>query len=181
MPGAVSNRYAQALADAVLSPSSPVEGPQAAAELRDFRAMMKQSADLRNVLLSPAVSLNRKRAVVARIASLMPLSTLVRNFLFVLIDRRRTDLIDEILVAFESALDERLGFVRVEVSSARPLSEARKRDLEAALSKVAGRAVRCQFKADPTLLGGVVARIGSTVYDGSVRTQLERLRQRLVS
>ncbi|MBC7925781.1 MAG: ATP synthase F1 subunit delta, partial [Bryobacteraceae bacterium] len=109
------------------------------------------------------------------------LSPLVRNFLFLLVDRRRTDLLNEIAPAFEAAVDERLGLVRAEVKSATPLSEPQQAELEGALSLVAGRRVRCDYQVDPALIGGVVARIGSTVYDGSVRSQLEAMRQTLVS
>lgn len=181
MPGAVAHRYAQALADAVLAPGTGLEGRRAAEELRSFESMVKSSPELRNVLLSPAVSISKKRALVTRFADSLPLSRLVRNFLFVIVDRRRADLLNQIAEAFESALDERLGFVRAQVASAAPLSERQQADLEQALSAVSARNVRCDFKIDPALIGGVVARIGSTVYDGSVRTQIESLRQRLVS
>jgi F-type H+-transporting ATPase subunit delta len=83
--------------------------------------------------------------------------------------------------AFETVLDERLGFVRAEVASAAPLSPVQQSDLQQALSGVAGMKVRCAFSVDPELIGGIVARIGSKVYDGSVRTQLQSLGQRLVS
>ena len=98
-----------------------------------------------------------------------------------MIDRRRTDLLGEVAEAFETAVDERLGFLRAKVTSATPLSEAHRRETEQALSEVTGKRVRADFDVDPSLIGGVVARIGSTIYDGSVRSQLETLRQRLVS
>jgi len=105
----------------------------------------------------------------------------VRNFLFVVIDRRRADLLGEMAAAFEAALDERLGVVRVEVRSAVPLDTGQQAALGQELSKVANKQVRCEFFVDPLLIGGVVARMGSTVYDGSVRTQLETLRERLTA
>jgi F-type H+-transporting ATPase subunit delta len=181
MPGALANRYAQALADAVLTPGAGVDGRRIAEELRSFELMVKESVDLRSVLLSPAVSTSRKRAVVARFADTLSLSPLVRNFLWLMVDRRRTGILGEIRAAYETALDARLGFVRAAVTSAAPLSERQQAALQEALSRVAAKNVRCDFKVDPELLGGVIARIGSTVYDGSVRTQLEALRQRLVS
>jgi F-type H+-transporting ATPase subunit delta len=181
MPHAVANRFAQALADAVLAPGSGVEGRQAAGELRAFEALVNLSPELRHVMLSPAVPTSRKRALVSRFAGTLPLSRLVRNFLFVIVDRRRADLLGEMAAAFETVLDERLGFVRAEVASAAPLSPQQQSDLQQALSRVAGKNVRCAFSVDPELIGGIVARIGSKVYDGSVRTQLQSLGQRLVS
>ena len=181
MPHAVSMRFAQALADSVLAPGSGLEPREAAAELRSFESLVKSSPELQHVLLSPAVVTSKKRALIDRFAKALPLSRLVRNFLFVLVDRRRGVLLSEIAAAFETALDERLGFVRAEVTSAAPLSPPQQADLQQALSAVSGRNVRCAFSVDPELIGGVVARIGSKVYDGSVRTQLQSLGQRLVS
>ena len=181
MRSALSTRYAQALADAVLAPGSRTDSRQALAQLRTFEQMVEASPELRNVLLSPAVPTARKRAVVSRFAPTVPLSPLVRNFLFVVIDRRRGDLFGQLGTAFEAALDERTGVVRVEVHSAVPLTDQQRAALGVELSRVANKQVRCEFFIDPALIGGVVARMGSTVYDGSVRTQLDTLRERLVS
>ena len=181
MPQAIALRYAQALVDAVTAPNSGVEAREAASQLRTFESMVRSVPELRNVMLSPAVPTSRKRAVIGRFADTIPLARLVRNFLFVVVDRRRADILGDTADAFEAALDARLGFVRAEVTSASPLSERQQAELQQALSGVAGKNVRCEFKTDPSLIGGVVARIGSTVYDGSVRMQLDTLRQRLVS
>ena len=181
MPHAVATRYAHALADAVLAPGSGIEGKDAAGQLRSFESLVKTVPEFRNVLLSPAVSTSKKRGVITRFAESLRLSRLVRNFLFIIVDRRRADILDEITEAFETALDERLGFVRAEVTSAAPLNGRQQSELQDALSHVAGKQVRCDFRVNPELIGGVVARIGSKVYDGSVRTQLQSLGQRLVS
>lgn len=181
MQQAVSIRFAHALADAVLAPNSGLSGPQAATELRSFESVVNQSPDFRTILLSPAVPTSKKRALVSRFAATLSLSRLVRNFLFIIVDRRRADLLGEMATAFETALDERLGFMRGEVTSAAPLSPVQQADLQQALSDVSGRNVRCAFSVDPELIGGIIARIGSKVYDGSVRTQLQSLGQRLVS
>ena len=181
MPNALSQRYAHALADAVLDPKSSLPGPQAATDLRTFETLVKGSPELRHVLLSPAIPAAKKRAVIGRISDSLPLSRLVRNFLYVLVDRRRTELLGQIAEAFDGVLDERLGFVRANVTSAAPLNETQRRDIEQTLSRVTGKKVRCTFSVDPELIGGVVARIGSTVYDGSVRTQLQTLSERLAS
>ena len=181
MQNALSTRYARALVDSVVAPAAGLDPKQTLAELRTFSVMVRDSLELRNVLLSPAVSITKKRAVVARFAEALPLSRLVRNFLYVVIDRRRTDILPEIADAFELALDERMGIIRAEVKSASSLTEAQQSELQQQLSRVSGKQVRCDFSIDPALIGGVTARIGSTLYDGSVRTQLQVMRERLVA
>lgn len=181
MAHAIATRYAEALADTVLAPGASLDPRQIAGELRSVEAAIQSTPDLRNVLMSPAIPTARKRAVAARIIQSAGFSHIVRNFLFVMIDRRRTDLLGEVIEAFETAIDERLGFVRARVSSAAPLPEHQQAELQQVLSQVSGKQVRCDFSVDTALIGGVVARIGSTVYDGSVRTQLNSLRKRLVS
>jgi F-type H+-transporting ATPase subunit delta len=116
---------------------------------------------------------------VARIADVLKLSLIARNFLFVLIDHRRIALLGAILHSFELIVDERLGFARAEVSSPRELTEAQRGAINAQLERLTGKRIRMRFAVDPALIGGVVARIGSTVYDGSVRGQLQTLGRRL--
>jgi F-type H+-transporting ATPase subunit delta len=181
MPHAVVNRYANALADAVLAPGSGADPAGISAELHSFEDIVNSVPELKHILLSPAVSNSRKRAVVARLAQTLPLAKLVRNFLYVLIDRRRADLLNEVATAFDAAIDERLGRIRAEVRSAAPLADAQKQELENALSQATGKRVRCDYVVDDSLIGGIVARIGSTVYDGSVRTQLHSMQQLLMS
>ena len=181
MPQAVAIRYARALVDSVMHPASGLEPQRALLELKEFTSLVQNSTELRTVLLSPAVSNAKKRAVVGRLADSIPLSRLVRNFLFVAVDRRRTDILGEMAEAFETALDERMGIVRAQVTSASALTEPQQADMQRELSRVSGKQVRCEYSIDPELIGGVVARIGSTVYDGSVRSQLQSLRERLVA
>ena len=181
MPQAVAVRYARALADAATDSKAGADPKQVLTNLRTFSEMFGASSELRNVLLSPAVSNSKKRSVVKRLSDTLDFDRLVRNFLFILVDRRRADLLDEMADAFETALDERMGIVRAEVTSAAPLSDRQQTDVQEELSRVSGKQVRCDFSIDPELIGGVVARIGSTVYDGSVRSQLRLLRERLVA
>jgi len=180
MAQAVASRYAQALADAVLGPNSKSAPAETTAELQTFEQMFQTSPELRNMLLSPAVPSIRKRAVISRFAGVVPLSRLTTNFLFVLVDHHRIDILGDIRDAFETVLDARLGIVRADVQSATELSPERRQALQAELSRLTGKQVRCSFAIDPNLIGGVLARIGSTVYDGSVRAQLATLRERLV-
>lgn len=175
----LGKRYAEALADVVTSPGSAVRADAAVAELHSFDAVLKGSAELHNALTSPAVPPARKRAVVERITAQMNLSRIVRNFLFVLIDHRRIALVSDIIQAFEVIVDERLGFARAEITSAAELNESQRASLTAQLERMTGRKLRMRYAVDQSLIGGVVAQIGSTVYDGSVRGQLHSIGRRL--
>src|SRR5277367_6412120 len=161
MATAVANRYAHALVDIVMAPGSPLKPEDALAQLRSVESLLQESAEL--------------RAALATIGG----STLIRNFVYVVIDHRRIGVFSDIREAFELQLDERLGFVRAEVSSAAPLPASLSAGLEAELAKLTGKRMRLRFDVDPELLGGVVARIGSTVYDGSIRGELRQLGKKL--
>jgi F-type H+-transporting ATPase subunit delta len=176
MLSVVASRYARALVDVVTAPDSPVDPGAALGQLRGVEALITGSVDLRNALLSPAVSPSRKRAVMAKLTEELGVAKPVRNFLFVIINHRRVVDFSSILEAFEALLDERLGYVRADVSSAQPLPVEQRKRLEAEISRVAGKKAKLKFTVDPALVAGVVARIGSTVYDGSVRGQLDKLR-----
>ena len=115
---AVVNRYANALADVVLSPGSDVKPPEAIEQLRAFDATVQSSSDLRSVLASPAIPVARKRAIIKEIAQRLGFARVVRNFVLVLSDHRRAAALAQMVDAFEELLDERLGFVRAEVRSA---------------------------------------------------------------
>lgn len=180
MARALASRYARALADLVFDPSKGLDPQTAAGQLDRFQELLEVSPDLRVALLSPAVPPARKRAVVTRLAERLEMARLVRNFLFVLIDHRRTPLLREIGEAFQAVADERLGIRRAEVTSARELNEAEQALVGRQLGKLTGKRVLCRFGQDSSLIGGLTARIGSTIYDGSVRGQLEALRRRLV-
>jgi F-type H+-transporting ATPase subunit delta len=152
----------------------------AVAQLRAVDAIFQESLELRNAMLTPAIQNSRKRAVMAKLLEEAGGgSPLIRNFIYVLIDHRRIAIIGEIREAFELQLDERLGFVRAEVTSAAPLDQSVGANLESELSRLTGKRMRLRFDVDPALLGGVVARIGSTVYDGSVRGELRQLAKKL--
>jgi F-type H+-transporting ATPase subunit delta len=177
MLSVVATRYAKALVDVVTEPASRIDPPQALAELQSVDAIIAGSADLRGALLSPAVSPARKRAVVARLLEPAGVSKPVRNFVFVIIDHRRIHEFSAIAEAFEVLLDERLGYIRADVASARPLAESQRVSLEQQLSRLSGKKAKLKFTTDQALVAGILARVGSTVYDGSVRGQLERLRK----
>jgi F-type H+-transporting ATPase subunit delta len=179
MPRALAFRYARALADLVLETGSAADPGAVTAEIESFERALEACPDLRLALASPTVPPARKRAVVGRLAKTLPLSSLVVRFLYVLIDHRRAALLADVREAFEAVVDERLGIVRADVASARALSPAQRERILAALARLTGKQARARFRVDQSLIGGVVARIGSTVYDGSILGQLHGLKQRL--
>jgi F-type H+-transporting ATPase subunit delta len=184
MVSVVAARYAKALLDVVIEPKSAVEPGAILAQLRTVEQLIESSPELRNVLLSPAVPPARKRAVVTKILETsldapLRLAKPVRNFIFVVIDHRRVAEFASIVAAYETLLDEHLGFVRADVATARPLRDSQQVSLEAEISRVAGKKAKLKYSIEPELIAGAVARIGSTVYDGSVRGQLDRLRLKL--
>ncbi len=176
---AVAARYANALADVVTQGDASLRPKDAVSELSAFEDALKASPDLREVLVTPAIPIGRKRAVIGRLADLLKLSRVTRNFLFVLMDHRRIPLVSEILAAFEQIVDERMGFARADVQSARELTGAQRAALTAQLERLTGKRIRARYAIDESLIGGAVTRIGSRIYDGSVRGQLETLERRL--
>jgi F-type H+-transporting ATPase subunit delta len=177
----VVNRYANALADVILSPGSDVKPAEAVEQLRSFDVTVQGSSALRSVLASPAIPVARKRAVIKEIAERLGLSRIVRNFVLVLGDHHRAAGLSQMVDAFEVLFDERLGFVRADVKSAFELNTGQQGEVTTQLSRLAGAKVKARFVVDQDLIGGVAAKIGSRVYDGSVRGQLAEMRKRLVS
>jgi F-type H+-transporting ATPase subunit delta len=169
---AVTSRYANALADVVTASGAALDPQAAAIELRGFAQVVAESAELRNALLTPAVAPSRKRAVVERIVAVLGISRIIRNLLFVLVDHRRIAMLPDLATAFEAVMDERLGFARAEIAAGLELTPAQQTAIAAELERVTGKRIRARYGVDSALIGGVMARIGSTVYDGSVRAQL---------
>jgi F-type H+-transporting ATPase subunit delta len=171
-----SLQYANALADVALA--------QGAAEpvirqLGDFSAAYAESAELRNVLSSPAVSKPEKLGIAEKVAGRLGASKIVRNFLFVVIDHQRTQLLPEIFESFQNVLRDRQGVTEAEVISAVALNDVQKKEMTRTLEKVTGKKVEAKFSLDPALLGGARVRVGDTIYDGSLRNRLDGLRERL--
>ncbi len=177
MPSALSFRYARALAEVALS--SGADPDAVLRELDGFGQALAASAPMHTALESPAVAPARKRAVIARIDQALAGTGLVRRFLMVLIDHRRIPLLEDIREAFEAVIAERLGVVRAEVASARPLNDRQRAEILDGLSRLTGKQAKARFAVREELIGGAVARVGSTVYDGSVRGQLEAMRVKL--
>lgn len=178
MSGAVASRYAAALADVAFEEKG---AERVKRDLRAFAQAFRSSADLRNVLESPAVDVGAKRKVVEALAKRMDLAPAVRNFVFLLVDHRRLEILPEIEQAFQSDLNARLGVAEAEIVSAHALTDKDRQRLTAALERRTGKKIDAHFREDQSLVGGAVVRVGSTIYDGSVREQLARLREQLTA
>jgi F-type H+-transporting ATPase subunit delta len=129
---------------------------------------------------NPTIAAERRKAVFKGIADSLSYEAHVRNFLNLLIERNRLDLLSDIVTAYQKLLDEKLGIVRAHVTSASPLDDTQQRNIASKLEQVTGKQVRVELSVDPALIGGVVARVGSTIYDGSIRQQLQVFKQRLI-
>jgi F-type H+-transporting ATPase subunit delta len=174
----LADRYAAALADVAVAKN---RADQIRQELADFIALLHESPQVGVLLGNPAVPRASKHGVLEALVARLGAGKTLRNFLFVVLDRERIELLREIQQAFDAQLDERQGITRASVTSARELDDVEKARLRGALEHISGTRVEAQYQLDPALIAGTVVRVGSTVYDGSVRTQLERLRARLAS
>ncbi len=175
---AIARRYAGALADIAMEQGAAVLVKK---NLAEFAEVITTSTDLANFLSSPSVPRGNKQAVIEKLAAQMSAGKIFRNFLLVLSDKRRTALLPEIAEAFDAFLLERMGIAEAQVTSAAELTESQKTELDRAMQRLTGKKVEARYNVDRALLGGAVVRIGSTVYDGSVREQLDRLRDRLTT
>jgi len=176
----VVGTYARAFADVVMTKSNLLDPARMLYELHGIEALLKENDTLRRVLENPSIPGNSKRAVLDAVTERLGSTRQVRNFIAVLIDHRRLPLFSEILKRLEQELDYRQGFAEAQVSSARPLSDPEKQMLEAEITRMTGKKVRAKYEQDASLLGGAVVQVGSTIYDGSVKGQLERIREQLV-
>jgi F-type H+-transporting ATPase subunit delta len=174
----LADRYAAALADVAVEKN---RADQVRQELAQFIALLHESPQLGVLLGNPAVPRASKHRVLEALVALLGAGKTLRNFLFVVLDRERIQLLGEVQQAFDAQLDERQGITRANVISARELDDVEKVQLRGALEHISGKRVEAQYQLDPALIAGTVVRVGSTVYDGSIRTQLERLRARLAS
>jgi F-type H+-transporting ATPase subunit delta len=173
----ISRRYAVALADVVLKSG---ETETVRSELRAWEQMIVGNADLLSAFGNPSIPQASKEKVLQQLIAKANPSKTTANFLRVLLRNNRLMQLDEINQRFDAELEERSGHVSAEVTSARELGDAQKGELKSNLEKLTGKQVKLNFTIDPALLGGVVTRVGSTVYDGSVKTQLENLKQELI-
>jgi len=175
---ALAERYAGALVDVALENK---QADQVKKELSEFAALVRESAELRAFLANPAIARASKHAAIEQLVAKMGASRTLRNYLFVIVDQRRAGMLEEIEQAFSRILDARQGITQATVTSAADLTAKERADLAAVLTKLTREKVQAEFTTDSALIGGAVVRIGSTIYDGSVRARLERMRARMIS
>ena len=175
----VASTYARAFADVVLE--AHLDPERSVGGLRSIEGLLNESVELRRVWENPAVPADQKRNLLDAIAQREGIEPHVRNLVAVLIDHRRTPFLERITEQLEKELDARLGFAEAQVTSARQLQDEEKRTLEAQIAKATGKKVRARFGLDSSLLGGAVVRVGSTIYDGSVKGQLDRIKEAISS
>ena len=175
----VVNTYARAFADVVMA--NRLDAARTLAEAEQMAALVRENKPLREVWDNPSIPAEQKRAVLDSIVERARITRPVRNFVAVLIDKGRIRFVGEIVARFAEELNRRLGFADAEIITARSLSSEETRALEAELARVTGKRIRARYLEDQRILGGAIARVGSTVYDGSVKGQLERIRQQLIS
>lgn len=172
-------RYARALADVVFEAGlNPSEVQQ---QLEDFAATFAASKDLKELLLNPSLPTAKRIAILDAVNRRIGCGPKVRNFLAVLIAHERLGAIDEIVDEYRLEMNRRLSIAEAEVVTARPLQDQERTRMEQQVAALAGTRVNATFRQDKSLIGGAIVRIGSTIYDGSVRGRLERLRERLVA
>jgi F-type H+-transporting ATPase subunit delta len=172
-------RYASALAEVIFEQGLPPQAIQS--QLNDFAAAWRESADLREVFLDPSFPAQRKVAILDKLNDRLKMLPQVRNFLAVLINHDRMESFDEILKDFRHELNTRLNIAEVEVTSARKLDDSERKSLEAQVARITSSAISAKFREDPSLVGGVIIKIGSTVYDDSVRGRINRLKEQLAA
>lgn len=171
----VTNTYARALADVVfdqhLDPGKTLQDTQSLAQL------VASSRELREVWEAPSIPDEQKRALLDAIVAREGISRPVRNFMAVLMDHRRIKFLEPVVTEFEQELNRRMGFVEAQIVSARVLAEPERSRLEAQVEKLTGHKVRARYTQDGSILGGAIIKVGSTIYDGSVKGQLDRIRE----
>jgi F-type H+-transporting ATPase subunit delta len=179
MAAAFASRYARAFADVVAS--ARLDAAALNRQFHDFLATWDGSAELRELFRNPAIQATQKITILDKLNTKMGLQRELRNLLAVLINNDRIGEVHEVAAAWRAEMQERLGIRSAEIVTARELNEQERAELLAGVGKLAGSRIEPTFKLDESIIGGTVVRIGSTVYDGSVRGRLERLKEALIS
>jgi F-type H+-transporting ATPase subunit delta len=172
-------RYARAFAGAVLD--AKLDPADVQRQLDDFAATFAGSKDLRELLLNPSLPAGKRVFILDVVNRRIGCAALVRNFLAVLIKHERLGALSEILEEYRLEMNRRMSISDAEVVTARPLGDEERASLEKQVAELAGTKVSATFRQDKSVIGGAIVRIGSTIYDGSVRGRLERLKEQLIS
>ena len=161
----------------VLYPEKAEAGRQ---QLQEFLALLNNQPDARRFLENPTTAVDRRKRLLKEIFDALSLDRRVANFIGILVDRDRLPILEKIVEAYQKLLDDRLGILRARVTAAYSLNTSEQRELMARLERATGKQVRMEVAVDPSLIGGVIAQVGSTIYDGSVRHQLQAFKSRVV-
>jgi F-type H+-transporting ATPase subunit delta len=175
---AFASRYARAFADVVSA--AKLDTAALERQFNDFLGTWDGSTELRDLFGNPAVPSRQKVAVLDKLNSRLGLQKEMRNLLAVMINNGRIGEVHEVSAAWRTEMQERQGIRQAEIVTARELTGQERDELVAGVGKLAGSRIDATFKLDSSIIGGAVVRIGSTVYDGSVRGRLERLREELL-
>jgi F-type H+-transporting ATPase subunit delta len=173
-----ATRYARALFDVALKEGADLD--RIDQELSQFSDLLGQHPTLGKVLLNPAVPVTRKRAAVVELTARANVSGIVAKLLALLAERDRLVLLPDLITAYRDRLFAHKRVVRAEVTTATALPPERARQIQQSLAGATGQTVTLEPRVDPSIIGGVVARVGSVVYDGSVTTQLQKMKDRLM-
>jgi F-type H+-transporting ATPase subunit delta len=176
---AIASRYARAFADVVFA--RKLNAAKSLADLHLLAGLVAGSSDLGRTWDNPSIGAPQKHAVLDAIITRLGASPQVRNLLAVVIDHRRSHDLAAIVRQVEQEINDRLGFAEAEITSARALGDAEKKNLEQQVQRMTGKSLRARYAQDPSLLGGAVVRVGSTIYDGSIQGQLKRLREQIAA
>lgn len=179
MAAVFAARYARAFADVVAS--AHLDAAALDRQFSDFLGTWDGSAELRELFMNPAVPATQKVSILDKLNAKMGLQKELRNLLAVLINNDRIGEIREVAAAWRAEMQERMGIRQAEIVTARELGQQERAELVAGVGRLAGSKIEPTFKLDESILGGTVVRIGSTVYDGSVRGRLERLKEALIA
>ena len=172
----IARRYGSALADVILERG---EAKEIQHELQQWEEVLQSNSSLQEVFRNPTIALDQKRAVLNKLVDRTKPRPTTTNFLKVLLQNQRLTELPEINRKLAEILDERAGMVAATVTTARPVEDNIQRSLEQRLISMTQKKVRLNFEEDPDLIGGLVTRIGSTVYDGSVRNHLQLIKERM--
>ena len=174
-----ASRYARAFADVIFE--EKLDAKAIRRQLDDFAAAWHESRELREFFLDPSFPIEQRVELLDKLNAKLKMAPQTRNFIAILIRNDRIAGLDDVLREFRREINQRLGISEAKVISARKLDDQERKDLEKQIAALTGGTVEAQFEEDKSLLGGAVVQVGSTVYDGSVRGRLDRLREELTA
>jgi F-type H+-transporting ATPase subunit delta len=174
IPSAILGRYARSLAEIAFEENLE----QAVTEdLKTFKEIFRAVPDLLEVFYAPAIPRDAKEKLLAELIVKYPVNLITSNFLRILLQHNRIRYFEQIAEGYLKSVNERKGIVSARITAAAPLSQENLKSLEAKLAGITGKLVHIESRTDANLLGGIVVQMGSTIFDGSIRTQLSEMRR----